>query len=133
MTFRVDGTYSARALVSGDDPALHDPAFYYGTDDDLPEKLYALNDLQDGLGVGQIDIVFWEGNVNRGELRDVELMDNQLQFEFFHRGQYGPLSTSYYGSTRPAEAAFRPATATTRCHEPRDPQLSHASSAIALT
>lgn len=96
VTFRADGTYSARALVSGDDPALHDPAFYYGTDDDSPEKLYALNDLQDGLGTGQIDIVFWEGNINRGELSNVELMGNQLQFEFFHRGEYGPLTYQLY-------------------------------------
>ena len=96
MTFRGDGTYSARALVSGGDPALHDPAFYYGTDDDSPEKLYALNDLQGGLGTGQIDIAFWEGNVNHGDLRNVELMGNQLQFEFFHRGEYGPLTYQLY-------------------------------------
>jgi len=97
LTFRGDGTYSARALVSDGDPALHDPAFYYGTDDDSSEKLYALNDLQDSLkGIGQIDIVFWEGNINRGDLRNVELMGNQLQFEFFHRGQYGPLTYQLY-------------------------------------
>lgn len=91
VTFRDDGTYSARALVPGE------PAFYYGTDDDSPEKLYALHDLQDDLkGVGQIDIVFWEGNINRGELRNIELMGDQLQFEFFHRGQYGPLTYRLY-------------------------------------
>jgi hypothetical protein len=91
VTFRGDGTYSGHALVPGA------PAFYYGTDEDSPEKLYAVNDLQDSLrGIGQIDIVFESGNTNRGDLRNIELMGDQLQFEFFHRGQYGPLVYRLY-------------------------------------
>jgi hypothetical protein len=90
VTFRADGTYRARTLAEGD---IVEPAFYYGTDEDSPQKRYAVNDLQDNLkGVGQIDIVFWEDNTNRGELRNIALMDDQLEFEFFHRGQYGPLT-----------------------------------------
>jgi hypothetical protein len=89
VTFRADGTYSARTLADGE---FAEPAFYYGTDDDSPQKLYAVNDLQDSLkGVGQIDIVFWEDNINRGDLRNITLMGRQLEFEFFHRGQYGPV------------------------------------------
>ncbi len=88
LTFRADGTYSSVALAGSEQPAL-----YYGTDDDLSEKRYALNDLQDdGEGIGQIDIAFWPGNTNRGDLRNIRLMDDQLEFEFFHRGEYGPLT-----------------------------------------
>jgi hypothetical protein len=92
ITFRADGTYSGFA-----EEAAGEPAFYYGTDDDMSEKRYELNDLQDDLeGVGQIDIVFWEGNTNRGELRNIRLTGNELEFEFFHRGEYGPLLYQLY-------------------------------------
>lgn len=92
ITFRADGTYSGYAEESAGVPA-----FYYGTDEDMSEKRYELNDLQDDLeGVGQIDIVFWEGNTNRGDLRNVRLTGNELEFEFFHRGDYGPLLYQLY-------------------------------------
>ena len=56
ITFRADGTYSGFA-----EKAAGQPAFYYGTDEDMAEKQYELNDLQDDLeGIGQIDIVFWK-------------------------------------------------------------------------
>ena len=88
ITFRADGTYSGYA----EENLYGEPAFYYGTDEDSPEKLYELNDLQDDLeGIGQIDIVFWAGNTNRGELRNIRLTGDELEFEFFHRGEYGPL------------------------------------------
>jgi hypothetical protein len=97
ITFRDDGTYSSYALSGSTEPAL-----YYGTDEDSPEKVYDLNDLQDDLeGIGQIDIFFWAGNVNRGELRNIALMGNQLEFEFFHRGQYGPLTYQLYRRDTP--------------------------------
>jgi hypothetical protein len=89
---RGDGTYSGVAIEGAGQPA-----FYYGTDDDLAEKRYALNDLQDSLkGIGQIDIVFWEGNVNRGELRNITLMGDRLEYDFFHRSEYGPLTYRLY-------------------------------------
>lgn len=92
ITFRADGTYSSVA----EEAVIH-PALYYGTDDDSPEKVYELNDLQDDLeGIGQIDIVFWEGNTNRGELRNIRLTGDELEFEFFHRGEYGPLLFQLY-------------------------------------
>jgi hypothetical protein len=92
ITFREDGTYSGVA-----EAAAGQPAFYYGTDEDSAEKRYELNDLQDDLeGIGQIDIVFWEGNTNRGDLRNISLMGDLLEFEFFHRGAYGPLTYQLY-------------------------------------
>jgi hypothetical protein len=92
ITFRANGTYSGFA-----EETAGQPAFYYGTDEDMAEKRYELNDLQDDLeGVGQIDIVFWEGNTNRGDLRNIRLTGNELEFEFFHRGQYGPLLYQLY-------------------------------------
>lgn len=88
LTFRADGTYSSDAWKGSDEPAL-----YYGSDEDSPEKVYELDNLYDDLeGIGQIDIYFWPGNVNRGELRNIALMGDKLSFEFFHRGQYGPLT-----------------------------------------
>jgi hypothetical protein len=90
MTLRADETYSAISteVLDGQDMI----AMYYGMDEDAPQKRYHLADmLDDGLGVGQIDIVFDVGSVNRGDLRNVRLMGDRLEFEFFHRGQYGPL------------------------------------------
>lgn len=93
ITFRADGTYTGVA----EETAEGYPAFYYGTDDDAPEKVYELNDLQDDLeGIGQIDIFFFVGSVNRGELRNIRLTGNELEFEFFHRGEYGPLLYQLY-------------------------------------
>jgi hypothetical protein len=92
ITLRSDGTYSGVAMAGAGQPA-----FYYGTDDDHPEKRYAMNDQQDRLkGIGQIDIVFGAGNVNRGELRNITLMGSWLEFEFFHRSEYGPLTYRLY-------------------------------------
>jgi len=92
ITLRGDGTYSSVAIKGAGEPAM-----YYGSDEDFPEKLYELNDLQDSLkGIGQIDIVFWPGDVNRGELRNIKLMGDRLEFEFFHRGDYGPLTYRLY-------------------------------------
>jgi hypothetical protein len=91
ISFRKDGTYSAvsNEIVNGQEAI----AFYYGTDDDVPGKRYAISDLQDdGTGVGEIDIVFDVGTVNRGDLRNIRLMGDKLEFEFFHRGEYGPLT-----------------------------------------
>ena len=96
VTLRDDGTYSAHALVNAFvDPGQ--PAFYYGTDEDSPFKQYAVLDFQEsGLGIGQIDIYFFPGSVNRGDLRNIRLMGDQLEFEFFHRSQYGPLTYRLY-------------------------------------
>lgn len=90
VSFRPDGTYSAQAHENRDD--LASSAFYYGSDADSPLKVYELNDLQADLeAVGQIDILFDVGTVTRDELRNIRLMDDQLEFEFFHFG-YGPLT-----------------------------------------
>ncbi|MCB2176782.1 MAG: hypothetical protein KQH57_13295 [Actinomycetales bacterium] len=90
FTFRADGTYSSTALSMPD--GIVEPALYYGLDGDAPGKTYALKDLlDDSTGVGQIDVVFDVGTVVRGDLRNVRLMGDRLEFEFFHRSTYGPL------------------------------------------
>jgi len=95
ITFGEDGSYSARS--QSNQSADWQPAFYYGSDEDSPEKRYELNDFQDSQkGVGQIDIWFNPGNTNRGELRNITLMGDQLEFEFFHQGSYGPLTYRLY-------------------------------------
>jgi hypothetical protein len=91
MTLRADGTYSATSseVLDGQDMI----AMYYGMDDDAPSKRYHLADmLDDGLGVGEIDVVFDVGSVVRGDLRNVRFMGERLAFEFFHRSEYGPVT-----------------------------------------
>jgi hypothetical protein len=91
MTFRSDGTYSATSGEILDAQAM--VAMYYGTDDDSSRKVYSLDDLQaNGKGRGTIDIDFGLGSVNRDELRNVALMGDDLQFEYWHQGTYGPLT-----------------------------------------
>jgi hypothetical protein len=91
MTFRADGTYSASASEILDEERT--VAMYYGIDDDSPLKTYSLDDLQaNGKGRGTIDIDFGQGSVNRDDLRNVALMGDELQFEFWHRATYGPLT-----------------------------------------
>jgi hypothetical protein len=90
LTFRADGTYSANSPEALD--GVEETAMYYGVDDDSPLKRYALNDFQDNLqAIGDIDIYFGQGTV-RDELRHVTLMGDQLSFELFHMGQYGPIT-----------------------------------------
>jgi hypothetical protein len=91
VTFRDDGTYSASSSDVLDGQEMQ--ATYYGTDDEVPGKQYAINDLQDSLkGLGQIDLVFNSGSVTRDELRNIELMGDQLRFEIFHFVTYGPIT-----------------------------------------
>ena len=91
VTLRSDGTYSAMTTEAPD--GISEPAFYYGSDEDSPEKRYWINDLQDDLeGTGEIDVYFGPGNVVRDELRNIRLMGDQLRFEFFHFRVYGPLT-----------------------------------------
>ena len=91
MTFRADGTYSAVSTEVLDGQEMI--AMYYGMDEDSPAKKYELNDLQANLkGVGDIDVVFDQGSVNRDDLRNVALMGDKLQFDYVHAGVYGPLT-----------------------------------------
>jgi hypothetical protein len=97
LTFKGDGTYAAMGDTKAD--GYQYPAFYYGTDGESPTRTYALNDLQDSLkGVGQIDIVFDDGSgsIVRDELRNIKLMGDRLEFEFFHFSQYGPVTFRLY-------------------------------------
>ena len=90
MTFRADGTYSASTGEVVD--TFAGPALYYGIDDDDPDKVWRIDDLQaSGLGTGIIDIVFGGGSVNRDPLSAIRLMGDRLGFEIMHGGQYGPL------------------------------------------
>jgi hypothetical protein len=87
MTFGSDGVYTAHS--PGDGCGV----FYYGTNDDSPEKTYDLNDIHaDGQGSGSLAIYFGPGNTNLGVLDHIVLSDdeNQLSFECRKDG-YGPL------------------------------------------
>jgi hypothetical protein len=95
VTLRDDGTYSAVSTEVLDDTDM--VAMYWAVDDDHPAKLYAINDFQDSqLGIGQIDVVFGPEPGVRGSLRNVRLMGDQLEFELFHLGDYGPVTFQLY-------------------------------------
>ena len=91
-----NGNYSAHALSaykypSGDEVLF--PAFYYGTDNNSDLKIIELNDLYStGKASGEI-IIFFDPNTNTGTLKQVAFSNNcnNLQFEFWHRNEYGPL------------------------------------------
>jgi hypothetical protein len=87
ITFEADGHYGAH---SPDDMCV---VFYYGTNDDSPEKTYLFDDVQaDGDGSGEIQIYFGPNDTVRGEMRHVWLSPDAraLTFECW-RGDYGPL------------------------------------------
>ncbi len=90
FTFHEDGTYSAVTDEVLDGSRMI--ALYYGSDEDSPLKTYAITDFQASrLGVGQIDIYFFQKSIVRGSLRNVRLMGDQLEFEVFNR-EYGPVT-----------------------------------------
>jgi len=92
FTFRSDGTYSAVSGEQLDGQVMN--AMYWGTEADSQGKRWALNDIEDsGKGLGQIDIAWAEhSDTNRDELRNIELMGDQLRFELIHMGEYGPVT-----------------------------------------
>jgi hypothetical protein len=95
ITLRGDGTYSATSAELLDGYQM--VAMYYGSNDDFPTKVYAINDFQDSkLGVGQIDVAFGPEPAVRDSLRNVRLMGDKLEFELFHMEQYGPITFKLY-------------------------------------
>ena len=93
ITFGADGHYSAHCAQA----ACPAPVFYYGVDDDTPEKTYELRTLNgDGTGAGIIRIYFFPGNTTTGDLDEVKLSDDgqHLAFEFWATwsGRYGPVT-----------------------------------------
>lgn len=95
MRINADGTYSAVSDEVLDGVQMN--AMYYGAEEDSPEKRYSITDFQDnGTGVGNVDIVFWPGNINTGTLDNIKLMGNQLSFDFYHQNSYGPLTFQLY-------------------------------------
>jgi hypothetical protein len=90
VTFSFDSYthYSAMSLGS------QNPALYYGTDDDGPDKHYDITDIEDnGDASGTIDIVFGPGNYTREILSGIQLSadGNTLRFWFSRGGTSGPL------------------------------------------
>jgi len=91
MKFNEDGTYSAVTKEILDDVPMN--AMYYGTQDDSPEKTYTIMNFQASkLGLGEIHIVFSPGDIAIGKLENIRLMGDSLSFDFYHLGEYGPLT-----------------------------------------
>ncbi len=89
MTFFTDGHYGARCLLGP--PGC--VAFYYGSDEDSPEKRYTIEDVRaDGKGDGEIIFWFSPMDTNAGVLRNMEISPDggQLSFDAY-KGEYGPL------------------------------------------
>jgi len=84
VTFEPDGHYEAHSLMPGY------AAFYYGADDDVPEKTWDLDGFNGNMngtlgGLGSITIWFGPGETQRGELLDMVVSDDlsALRFRFF--------------------------------------------------
>ena len=92
VEFRPDGSYSA-----GSSSSPGGPAFYYGSDDDHPDKVYSVLGKypNDQPGRGWITIVWDVGTTQRGSLENVRFSEagDRLQFEFWRTwsGRYGPV------------------------------------------
>ena len=99
IEFFANGNYSAHSLSGykypGGDETFF-PAFYYGTDNDSELKTIDINDLYaNGKAKGDI-VIYFDPNTNTGSLEHISFSNdfNNLQFEFWHQNQYGPLT--YY-------------------------------------
>lgn len=98
-----DGTYSAHSLS----PYVHphstieevvQPAFYYGTDSDSELKKIQLDSVdQAGAASGEISIVFFDGEINTGSIKNLHFSYdyNIMKFEFWHRDTYGPFEYKF--------------------------------------
>ncbi|UQA59580.1 hypothetical protein [Polyangium aurulentum] len=81
VTFEPDGHYKAHSLMPGY------AAFYYGADDDVPEKTWDLDGFGGNVdgeleGIGSITIWFGPGNTQRGELLGVEMSEDLSAMRF---------------------------------------------------
>ena len=87
IEFFANGQYSAHKTTGTN------TAFYYGVDDDSPSKTIEIRSLDAAGANGKIVIYFWSGNTSIGDLRTIKFSNNNnsLNFEFWHRGQYGPV------------------------------------------
>ena len=91
-----NGNYSAHSLSAYKYPygvEVLFAAFYYGTDNDSDLKKVEINDLYaTGKASGEI-IIFFDPDTTIGSLNQVAISNNgdNLQFEFWHRNQFGPL------------------------------------------
>ena len=95
VTFRADGTYSARCAWSSN---VCCEAFYYGTDDDTPLKRYRIDTVNSSQAVsgtdrhhlrrqrGRLLPSGYQGNIRKLKLSPDE---NRMQFEFWY-DDYGP-------------------------------------------
>ena len=91
VMFRADGTRQ-RAARARRPSGRRRRRRTIGVDDDRPLKKRRINYFQaSNKGVGGIHIAFDLKGVVRDELRNVKLMGDQLEFELFHMGQYGPV------------------------------------------
>jgi hypothetical protein len=85
FTFTADGHYSAHGTQ---------PALYYGSDEDSPDKTYELTDVSvENAASGSIVTWFFPGDVNHDELKQVTVSpdESHLQFEYWHAAVYGPI------------------------------------------
>ncbi|MBK9266371.1 MAG: hypothetical protein IPM54_42120 [Polyangiaceae bacterium] len=90
--FAADGHYKAECLWEDC------TAFYYGSNNDVPQKTYEVDDmLDDGTGVASIRISFDDtgGSVTTGTLREIVVSEDfeHLTFEFYPTwlGMKGPI------------------------------------------
>ena len=93
FAFDGDGHYHARCIAhDGTDPEC--VALYYGTDDDSPEKTYAVSAVRpDGKATGDIRVYFFPGDTTDDALNAIDLdpTGQTLSFDLMHLRDYGPI------------------------------------------
>lgn len=85
ITFKDDETYTAKSLTPDN------TAFYYGNDSEI--NSYRIYDTYEDRSATAYVYRFNNDQVNRGGLQFIKFSEdlNNLQFEFWHRNQYGPI------------------------------------------
>jgi len=88
IRFDADGHYAAHSSM--DDSCI---VFYYGTNDDSPQKTYLLDDVTAaGEGSGQLAIYFAPNDLNEAQLSHIALSDDGMSLTFeCMKDNYGPL------------------------------------------
>lgn len=87
IEFFSNGNYSAHNTTGTT------PAFYYGSDDDSPEKTFQVLSLDANGANGNIVIYWWPGNTDVDELKAIKFSNGNtnLNFEFWRDNRYGPV------------------------------------------
>lgn len=91
LTVDSEGVHTANApeVIDGQEAN----AMYYGSEIANPAKRMRIKSVNEqGSADGSLVIVFEPGNEVEGAVRNVQISDEQLRFNFYHMNRYGPIT-----------------------------------------